>query len=90
MSLIISLHCITQSNITIINLKTKSNEEYLSSEDTGEEQIFENKKTTKTASGSGFDSVTSDDDNEESTGVFDDTFESLRMKAPQTGGYIAK
>lgn len=62
----------------------KDASDYIQTEDTGEEQIFENKKTAKTASGSGFDSVTSDDDNEESTGVFDDTFESLRMKAPQT------
>lgn len=73
-----------------MNLKTKSNEEYLFSEDISEGQIFENKKTAKTASGSGFDSVTSDNDNEESTGVFNDTFESLQMEAPQTGGYIEK
>lgn len=73
-----------------MNLKTKSNEEYLFSEDTSEGQIFENKKPAKTASGSGFDSVTSDNDNEETTGVFNDTFESLRMEAPQTGGYIEK
>lgn len=81
----------TQSNITNINLKTKSDEKYLYSEDTDEGK---KEKSAKTASGSGFDSVTSDNeedkDKKESTGVFDDTFESLRRKAPQTGGYIAE
>uniref|UniRef100_A0A8W8KFG6 Uncharacterized protein n=1 Tax=Magallana gigas TaxID=29159 RepID=A0A8W8KFG6_MAGGI len=51
-------------------------------------------KSAKTASSSRFDSVTSDNEEEkdkkESTGVFDDTFESLQRKAPLTGGYIAE
>lgn len=81
----------TQSNITIINLIWNSNEKYLFSEDTDEGQ---KEKSAKTAPSSGFDSVTSDNEEEkdkkESTGVFDDTFESLQRKSPQTGGYIAE
>lgn len=83
------------SSLTPVNLDsvTKNEDEsadfkdaldYFQTEDISEGEIFENKKTAKTASGSGFDSVTSDNDNEESTGVFNDTFESLQMEAPQT------